>query len=767
MEALPRLDVLTLLVTFAAVSVGLACSLGVYWWRQRTIPGLGLLTGGIIMGATGVAILAARDYMPLWLSVTTGNLGVGFAHVLVLLGIRRFCGRPLRATMPLVTLAILTAVLVYDVFNRNDIILRSIAATIWLVGIKLSIAYESWRQGRRVAPRLWIVITLFFTGMALILLVRIADIVLRQDVGGFFSPSPAAALNFLTSIVGLVAGCMAIMALSNEWLQRRLESEAAENARVARERDQAAQTADAANKAKSVFLAAVSHEIRTPINAVMGGLEILNGPGRPDPASPQGKVLEVMDKAGQSMLALLDDLLDITRIEAGHLSLLPQPMDLHQRLHDAIDLMAGRAAAGGLSLELSIAPDVPRHVSVDAARLRQILLNLIGNAIKFTERGGIKVVAVRQPPSVGHASATPGAVLVRITVADTGIGISAAKLPHVFDAFYQAEGGDSRRFGGVGLGLAICKRLVGMMGGNIQVDSAPGHGTVFTVDLPMPLAAAPAQAPGGAARVLPYWTSRPPVLLVEDDAVNQFVATQLLTRQGVQVITAEDGETALRMLAQQRVRLVLMDIGMPGMDGFETTARLRETGGPMATVPVVALTANVLPETVSRSKAVGMQGFIAKPIKLEELLSTLARIIPPDGMGNVALAGNGGTDAASTGNQRPADTGPMGALRGRLGGQAVDALLALAAQNVADARRSLRPVAAEDGPPPDVAAIRRLTLRMADGLDSVGFPGDAQALRDCLGLLRPGQPVNTALAAMDAILADAQARLPRARTAAE
>lgn len=765
METLRQLDVMTLLITFAAVATGLGCSLGIYWWRQRTIPGLGLLTGGVMTGATGVAMLATRDFLPLWLSVSLGNLGVGLAHVLLLLGIRRFCGRPLRATMPVISLAVLVAVMVYDVLHRDDIILRSIVATIWLVGIKLTIAYETWRQGRLVAPRLWIVITLVFLVMALVIVARLVDIVLRQDQGGFFSPNPGAALNFLMATVGLVVGCMAVMALTNDYLQRRLETEAAENARVARERDQAAQTADAANKAKSVFLAAVSHEIRTPINAVMGGLEILNGHGQPDPTSPQAKVLEVMEKAGQSMLALLDDLLDITRIEAGHLSLVPQPIDLHQRLHDAIDLMAGRAAAGGLSLELSIGADVPRHVSVDAARLRQILLNLIGNAVKFTERGGIKVVAVRQPPSIGHASATPGAVLVRITVADTGIGIPAAKLPHVFDAFYQADGGDNRRYGGVGLGLAICKRLVGMMGGQVRVDSALGHGTVFTVDLPMPLAAAPVQQPGGGAKLLPYWTSRPQVLLVEDDAVNQFVATQLLTRQGVQVITAEDGETALRILAGQRVRLVLMDIGMPGMDGFETTARLREAGGPMASVPVVALTANVLPETVARSRTVGMQGFIAKPIKLEELLGTLARIVPPDGVGAVAMTA-GSAESAAAVPLRPADTGPMGALRGRLGGPAVDALLALAAQTVADARRSLRPPASEGGDA-DVDATRLLALRMADGLDSVGFPADAQALRDCLGLLRPGQPMNTALAAMDAILADAQARLPRARAAAE
>lgn len=761
MDLAITLDVTTQLVTFAVVGLGLGVAMSIYWWRQRSVPGLGLLTIGVILGASGVALVAGRAYFALWISVMAGNAVVGSSHIALLGGLRRFYGRPARMGLVAGSLVLVTALLTYDVFTRDDIVLRSVITTIWLVSMKLLVAYECWRYGRSVTPRLWVVIVVIFGAMAVVMTYRIIDILMHPKADGLFAANPAASLNFLLATLGLVVGSIAIMTISNERLQHRLEQEAAENARVAQERDRAAHTADAANRAKSVFLAAVSHEIRTPVNAVLGGLEILESQPMAGGAA-QRKVLEVMEKAGQSMLALLDDLLDITRIEAGHLSLVPQPVDLHQRLHDAIDLMAGRASAGGLSLDLVIAPDVPRHVSVDPARLRQILLNLIGNGIKFTERGGLRVeVTRRPPPAIRPGAAAPGVATLRITIADTGIGIAPEKLPHIFEAFYQAEAGNSRRFGGVGLGLAICKRLIAMMGGTIQVDSAPGHGSVFTLDLPVPLAAAPVQAAG--ARLLPYWTSSPHILLVEDDSVNQFVAGQLLTRQGIMVTMAEDGETALRLLETLSVRLVLMDIGMPGLDGFETTARLRASGGPMADVPVVALTANVLPETVARSRAVGMQGFLSKPIKLEEMLAALSRHIPPDGVGAVAVGGT--TEMAAPPAARPADTGPLAGLRNRLGGPAIDTLLTLAAQNVADARLHLRPVDA-DGPQPDLGAIRRLALRLADGLDAVGFPADAQALRDCLGLLRSGQPMNTALAAMDAILADAQARLPRPRAAA-
>lgn len=747
MELLKQLHVPTLMLVFIATSLSLTFVMAVYWWRQRNIPGLGYWALSSIVGCLGFSFLIARGYIPLWLSVMLGNLLVGLALVLVLVGVRRFSGRPPGWATPLWTLFLLVGVLVYDVLTRDDLVLRSILASIWLCGINSANAWESWRSGRRTRQHLWIMPTSIFVIMALVMVARLTDLVFSPRQLLYFSPSPSNGLNLLLSTVGANLGCLAMMGVTNEWLQRRLQLQVSASARYARQRDQAAQRAEAASRSKSVFLATVSHEIRTPINAMMGGLEILNGAGGDRLATR--RALSVMEKAGQSMLSLLEDLLDLSRMEAGHLSLASEPVDLHQRLYDAVELMAGRAAANGLSLDIAIAPDVPRYVSTDPARLRQILLNLIGNAVKFTEVGGIHVAVTRQPLQMGEKAGTNG-VPLRITVADTGIGIAPEKLAHVFEPFYQAESGDSRRHGGVGLGLSICHKLIRMMGGNISVDSSLGHGTVFTVDLPMPLALMPQQG-GATARSLPCWNRRPQVMLVEDDEVNRFVAQQLLNRHGVEVIQAPDGETALALLREKAVSTVLMDIGMPGLDGFETTARLRASGGPMAHVPVIALTANVLPETVARSRIVGMQGFIAKPIRLEELLTALAGVMPPDGLGRVEMPEPVSVPPPS----------PLSTLRDRLGNGATSQLLQLAGEQVALARRSL---AFDATPAP--AELRRIALRLADALDAVEQTTDAQALRDCLGLLLDGQPLGTAQAAMDAILAGAQARLPRPQQAA-
>lgn len=741
MELLKQLHVPTLMVVFIATTLSLTFVMAVYWWRQRSIPGLGFWTLSSIVGSAGLTFLAARGHIPLWVSVLFGNLLVGLSLVLVLVGIRRFSGRPAGWGTPLWTLAVLVVVLVYDVLTRDDLVLRSILAAIWVGGINAANTWESWRSGHRMRQKAWVLPTALFAIMTLVMVARLLDLLLNPRQLHYFSPSPSNGLNMLLSSIGANLACMAMMGVTNEWLQRRLQLQVSASGRYARQRDKAAREAEAASRSKSVFLATVSHEIRTPINAMMGGLEILNGAAG-DPLATR-RALSVMDKAGQSMLALLEDLLDLSRMEAGHLSLVSEPVDLHQRLYDAVELMAGRAAANGLSLDIAIAPDVPRYVATDSARLRQILLNLIGNAVKFTEEGGIHIAVTRQPPSGDKGAA---GVPLRITVADTGIGIAPAKLPHVFEPFYQAEAGDSRRYGGVGLGLSICHKLIRMMGGSIAVESTPGHGTVFIVDLPMPLAPIPQQGSGGL-RSLPRWTRRPQVMLVEDDEVNRFVAQQLLNRHGVEVVTAPDGETALDLLRDTPVRAVLMDIGMPGLDGFETTARLRASGGPMAHVPVIALTANVLPETVTRSRIVGMQGFIAKPIRLEELLTALATVMPPDGVGPVE------TMETPAPAPLPAPLAPMRAL---LGDAAVDRLLLLAGGEVARARRNL----AFDATP-TTADLRHIALRLADALDAVDLTMDAQALRDCLSLLRDGQPLGTAQAAMDAILTGVQTRLPR------
>lgn len=739
MEMLHSLHLPTLMVSFTTITLVLGLTMSVYWLRQRALPGLGHWTLAIVLAALGVGFLIARIVIPLWISVLFGNLLVFIGTALIFIGIRRFSGLSSGWLMPAWGIALAMAIMMYDLYTRDDIVFRAIIAGIWLAVGFGACAFECWRMGRRVARRLWVLPTMVFSFLALMQVARTYGLLTDPAAVSPFVTSPAQAASFLSATVGVVAAAIAMMGLSNEWLLRRLQVEAAENARVARERDQAAQAAQAANRAKSMFLATISHEIRNPVNAVMGGLELL----RMQRDQSEARVLSVMGTAGQTLLGLLEDMLDISRIEAGHLSLSPQPLDLHQLLRDAVDLMAGRAAATGLTLGLGIADDLPRHVVADAGRLRQILLNLIGNAVKFTEQGGVSITASLLPPSRGLP---PGSAQIRIIVADTGIGIAADKLPHVFEAFFQAEAGETRRFGGVGLGLAICRRLVDLMDGQIAVESEPGRGTVFTLDLPVPLAPAPQAAL--PIRRLPYWSSKPTVLLVEDDAVNRFVATQLLTRQGLEVLVAADGLQALTMLAEHHVAAVLMDIGMPGLDGFETTERLRHGGGPMAGVPVLALTANVLPETVARSRAVGMQGFVAKPIRLEELLAALSRLVAPDELRGIDESGG----VRWAGNEEP-----LAGLRGLLGPVALEELRAMAAESVAAARERLTA--------PDLTGRRaaRILLRTADAIDSVGLAADGEALRDCLPLLGNDAPApGSALAAADGILAAVQGRLARA-----
>lgn len=402
----------------------------------------------------------------------------------------------------------------------------------------------------------------------------------------------------------------------------------------ARALERAVEDAHRANQAKGAFLGAVSHEIRTPVNAFMGGLQILA-------ATPlderQAQCVAMMGKAGQSLMAQLDDLLDVTRMEAGRLALEESAFDLHRLLADTVELIAPKAAEKGLSIGIEIVPGVARAVTGDPARLRQVLLNLLGNAIKFTETGGVTVTAAQT------GEAPDGTVRVRLSVADTGIGIPADKLAGVFEAFAQADGSISRRFGGAGLGLAISRGIVRLMGGVIGVESTEGLGSAFHVELPLRRAAPEALAAAADAEArLPVWSRPLTLLLVEDEAVNRFVATELLSRRGFTVVPATSGAEALAVLAREAVDAVLMDLGMPGMDGFEATAAIRALPDPVrAATPIIALTANVLPETMARCKAAGMAGFVAKPIRLPVLLRVLAEALPPADTGGDAATGTG------------------------------------------------------------------------------------------------------------------------------
>lgn len=372
-----------------------------------------------------------------------------------------------------------------------------------------------------------------------------------------------------------------------------------------RQSEEARQEALHLAKARSEFLAMMSHEIRTPLNGVLGMLSLID-PGVVD--QDVREQLETAKDSAEVVLRLVNDLLDLAKADAGRVVLNDEPFDLHALVRDVRQMFCGRAGVKGLELETVIRQPVPRGVRGDASRLIQVLGNLLGNAVKFTEKGRVRltVEAVESDR-------------IRFSVADTGIGIPPERQAHVFEPFVQADASTTRRFGGTGLGLAICRRLVEAMHGSVALESRPGHGSTFHVVVPLP-AVALADSAAADAGVLSEQLAGMRILVAEDNIVNQRVAERMLRKLGCDVAVVTNGQDALAR-AGDGFDAILMDCRMPVMDGYEAAERIVATvpGAP----PILALTASALEDDHARCVASGMRACLAKPVRLETLAQAL------------------------------------------------------------------------------------------------------------------------------------------------
>ncbi|MEO5934099.1 MAG: ATP-binding protein [Duganella sp.] len=380
----------------------------------------------------------------------------------------------------------------------------------------------------------------------------------------------------------------------------------------------AMERAEVANRAKSAFLAAMSHELRTPLNAILGYTQILKRDKQLSPSQQAG--LATIHLGGHHLLALINDVLDLSRVEAGKMEFHVKPVRLGELLTVVADIMRVRAEQKHLHFGLELAGGLPLAISADETRLRQVLLNLLGNAVKFTDRGAVRLRVSPSPASTAAGDA-PDVARLRFEVIDEGVGIDAAHLDAIFEPFEQV-GEAARRAGGTGLGLSISRQLVRQMGGDVKVDSAPGRGSRFWFDVPMPVVDAPGAAIGGGDIPSGYLGPRKTLLVVDDVATNRALLRDLLGTLGFRVVEADNGVSALRQAKLDPPDLVLMDLVMPDMDGIEATRRLRaEPGG--AHTPVLIVSASSTPEAGQRAIAAGADALFGKPIDEQALLAEI------------------------------------------------------------------------------------------------------------------------------------------------
>ena len=600
--------------TLAATSVLLIGVLGVlqlWLWRQdRTLTVLAIWGAAHVLAAVGIVLLVGRHAIPYRLSIDAANALILVTYGLVWIGARRFEQRPVSIPIAVagavLWLALCQVPLFYDSLVARTVWLSATIGTYDLLTVREFLRKHDAgaRPLRRALAAVFAVHAAMQAGRA-VLAVTIGFEQRTLDLPnvGWFALVMAGGL-----VLTMVASVLLIAVAKDDAQRQALETLA-----------EAKNTAERANIAKTRFLARMSHELRTPLNGVLGLAQALTREA--DLPDEQRQWAALLEQSGRHLLAIVNDMLDLARAEAGTFELAPRAVRVREIVDGSRDMMAETALAKGVELRLSVAPDTPEAVMADAVRVRQIVLNLLGNSIKFTPSGGLVTLAVS-----GRGNAD-GIVL---TVHDTGPGVPPEIVPYLFQDFMLCPVADATP-DGTGMGLSICSSLAQAMGGTIRYQPAPeGTGSVFTVDLPLPRAE-PTAASGAkpAPSAAPRASGALRVLVVDDVPTNRKLAEVLLRQAGFEVELAADGAEAVAALRQGRIPdVVLMDIYMPGMDGITATRQIRSLPGAVGQTPIIALTADASPDQIRACQAAGTNGYVAKPFNIEALLASIRAVMP-------------------------------------------------------------------------------------------------------------------------------------------